>query len=297
MLKKRRLFTGSGCALVTPFTKENTIDNAALKKQAAFHMREGTDALIVCGTTGEASTMSREEQDEAVRCVAEAAAGRLPVIAGVGGNDTAAVIRACHAAKEAGADGALAVTPYYNKTTQAGLCAHFTAVADASPLPVVLYNVPSRTGLNMTAETAEKLSAYENIIATKEASGDISQIAEVIARCGEALPVYSGNDDQTLAVLALGGAGVISTAANVIPGLMRRLCAAFFAGELEQARDIQLSILPLCSALFAEVNPIPVKEAMAMMGFEVGAARLPLVPLSAGNKERLLACLKEMRLV
>ena len=297
MDKKRRLFSGSGVALVTPFTKENTIDNAALKDQAAFHMREGTDALIVCGTTGEVSTLSPSERAEATAAVVEAANGRLPVVSGVGGNDTRAVIAACRAAENAGADAVLAVTPYYNKTTQAGLVAHYEAVADASGLPVILYNVPSRTGLNMRAETAAKLAAHVNIIATKEASGDIAQIADIARLCGDDLDIYAGNDTDVLAILALGGAGVISTAANIVPAQMRRLCAAFFDGRLDEARAIQLQLMPLIHALFAEVNPIPVKEAMALMGFPVGALRLPLVPMSAANREALKACMHEMGLI
>ncbi|MCL1796619.1 MAG: 4-hydroxy-tetrahydrodipicolinate synthase [Clostridia bacterium] len=292
-----RLFTGSGVALVTPFTKENTVDRTALKNQAAFHIHEGTDALIVCGTTGEGSTMSPSERAEATSAVVQAANGRIPVIAGVGGNDTRAVIAACRDAEKAGADAVLAVTPYYNKTTQAGLIAHYEAVADDSALPIILYNVPSRTGLNMQAETAARLAAHENIIATKEASGDISQIADIARLCGAKLDIYSGNDTDVLAVLALGGAGVISTAANVVPERMHRLCAAFEDGLLDEARAIQLQLMPLIHALFAEVNPIPVKEAMMFMGFPVGALRLPLVPLSEKNRETLKACMKEMKLI
>jgi len=297
MITKRPLFTGSGVALVTPFTPENTVNTAALKDQAALQIREGTTALIVCGTTGESSTMTPSERAEATAAVAEAANGQVPVVSGVGGNDTQAVIAACRAAKTAGADAVLAVTPYYNKTTQAGLVAHYEAVADASPLPVILYNVPSRTGLNMQAGTAAKLSAHANIAATKEASGDIAQIADIARLCGGNLTLYSGNDTDVLAVLALGGAGVISTAANVVPERMRRLCTAFFGGQLDEARAIQLQLMPLIHALFAEVNPIPVKEAMALMGFPVGALRLPLVPLSDKNRETLKARMKEMKLI
>lgn len=297
MEKKRRLFSGAGCAMVTPFTKENTVDNAALKAQAAFQLRGGTDALIVCGTTGEASTMSPAEQAQAITAVVEAANGRVPVIAGVGGNNTKSVMEACRVAEDIGADAVLAVTPYYNKTTQAGLIKHFESVADASGVPVILYNVPSRTGLNMLPETMEKLSRHLNILAVKEASGDITQIADTLARCGDALDVYSGNDDQTLPILALGGAGVISTAANIVPEAMHRLCAAFFEGQLDEARAIQLRLLPLIHALFTEVNPIPVKEAMQLMGFPVGAHRLPLVPLGDGNRENLRERMKEMDLI
>ncbi len=283
--------------MVTPFTKENTLDDAALRTQAAFQLERGTDALIVCGTTGEASTMSPAEQATAIAAVAEVADGRVPVIAGVGGNDTAKVIAACRAAKDVGANAVLAVTPYYNKTTQAGLVAHFTAVADASALPVILYNVPGRTGLNMKAETAEALAAHDNIIATKEASGDLAQVSEIVRRCGDRLPVYSGNDEHTLPVLAVGGVGVISVAANVVPAQMHALCEAFFAGRIEAARETQLSLLPLIAALFSETSPSPVKEAMAMMGQRVGAVRMPLVPMEPGNRAKLRVCLEELGLL
>lgn len=283
--------------MVTPFTKENTIDNAALRKQAAFQMENGTEALIVCGTTGEASTMSAKEQAEAIQMVVESANGCVPVIAGVGGNDTARVIAACRTAREIGADGVLAVTPYYNKTTQAGLVAHFTAVAEASELPVILYNVPSRTGLNMKSDTAEKLSGHENIVGVKEASGDIAQIAEIIRRCGSSLPVYSGNDENTLPILALGGIGVISVAANVAPRQMHQLCRRFFEGNLREARDIQLALLPLISALFAETSPSPVKTAMALQGHDVGAVRLPLVPITQESEQTLRVRMRELELL
>ncbi len=297
MARKRVLFAGCGCAMVTPFTKENTVDNAALRDQAAFQLENGTDSLIVCGTTGEASTMSNAEQAEAIRMVVEIANGRVPVIAGVGGNDTAKVIAACRTAKGIGADAALAVTPYYNKTTQAGLVAHYTAIADASEIPVILYNVPPRTGLNLKPSTAEKLSHHENIVGLKEASGDIAQVSEIVRLCEDRLPVYSGNDEITLPILALGGAGVISVAANVVPRHMHALCTRYFEGDVKDARDIQLQLLPLIAALFTEVSPGPVKAAMAMMGMRVGDARLPLVPMEAENRELLRMRLMELGLI
>ncbi|MDR0929349.1 MAG: 4-hydroxy-tetrahydrodipicolinate synthase [Oscillospiraceae bacterium] len=287
-----RLFEGSGCAMVTPFTQGNVVDTAALQEQAAFQLESGTAALIVCGTTGEAATMSPEEQAQAVRAVAQVAYGRAPVIAGVGGNHTAKAIAASLAAREAGADAVLAVTPYYNKTTPAGLVAHFTAIADASPLPVILYNVPSRTNVNITPAVAARLAEHPNIIAIKEASGDIAQVADTVRLCGEEMAVYSGNDECTLAVLALGGLGVISVAANVAPAAMAKLCAAFFAGDLKAARDEQLRLMPLIRALFSEVNPIPVKAAMRMQGWRMGALRLPLTEIGAENRENLRACLR-----
>ena len=297
MQSRRALYKGSGCAMVTPFTKENTLDNAALREQAAFQLESGTDALIVCGTTGEASTMTEREKAEAVRMVAEVANGRVPVIAGVGGNDTARVIEACRHARETGADAVLAVTPYYNKTTQAGLAAHFTTVAEASPLPVILYNVPSRTALHMKAETTAELAGHENIAGIKEASGDIAHVAELVRLCGNQLPVYSGSDEHTLPILALGGAGVVSVVANVAPKLMKQLCSRFFEGDLRAAREIQLQLLPLIRALFAETSPSPIKTAMAMQGRRVGAVRLPLVGMQEENERALRWCMEQLRLL
>lgn len=293
----RVLYKGCGCAMVTPFTKENTVDNAALRKQAAFQLEHGTDALIVCGTTGEASTMTPKEQAEAIRMVVEAADGCVPVIAGIGGNDTQKTLDACRTAAEIGVDAVLAVTPYYNKTTQAGLVTHFTAVAETSRVPVILYNVPSRTGLNMLPETVAKLSKHENITGLKEACGDIKQIAETAYLCGDSIAIYSGNDENTLPILALGGMGVISVAANVAPKEMHDLCFRFFEGDIKEARRIQLSLLPLIDALFCETSPSPVKTAMDMMGFDVGAVRLPLVPMLPENEERLESCLTAMGLL
>lgn len=278
--------------MVTPFTRENTVDCAALQQLAAYHLDNNTAALIVCGTTGEAATMTPQEQTQAIQTVVEAVRGRIPVIAGVGGNDTAKVITACKAAGSVGADAVLAVTPYYNKTTQQGLVAHFRAVADASPLPVILYNVPSRTNVNLIPETVLNLSAHENIIGNKEASGNIAQVSEIIRLCGDQLPVYSGNDEMTLPVLALGGVGVISVAANIVPKAMHNLCTAFFDGDLDRARELQFALLPLIDALFLEVNPIPVKEAMALMGFAVGEVRLPLVGMQPDTKAKLIRAMK-----
>lgn len=297
MPRKRMLYKGSGCAMVTPFTKENTVDHAALRNEAAFQMEQGTDALIVCGTTGEASTMTQKEQAEAVQMVVEAANGRVPVIAGVGGNDTARVIASCRSAKEIGADAALAVTPYYNKTTQSGLVAHFTAVADASEIPIILYNVPGRTGLNLKPETAEKLAAHYNIIGLKEASGDIGQVAEIARICEDRLPVYSGNDENTLPILALGGAGVISVVANVAPKWTHQLCARFFEGDFQEALALQRRLLPLIWLLFCETSPSPVKTAMLMIGHDAGHVRLPLVPMQPDNEAKLRACLGALGLL
>ena len=292
MKESRVLYRGCGCALVTPFTKDNRVDCETIRKLCGFHLENGTDALIVCGTTGEASTMTAGEQSLAIRAAAETVDGRIPIVAGVGGNDTAKVAAACQAAERAGADAVLAVTPYYNKTTQKGLIAHFQAVADASRLPVILYNVPSRTGLNLLPETAAILSEHENIIGNKEASGDIDQIAQIVRLCGDRLPVYSGNDNTTLPVLAVGGIGVISVLANICPKVMHDLCCSF-EQDPEKARKLFLALLPAINALFFEVSPIPVKTAMNLMGFDVGPLRLPLVPMQESNLQKMTKVLKD----
>lgn len=287
-----RIFTGCACALVTPFDAEGRLDAAALARLVRWHIGRGTDALVVCGTTGEASTMTEREQAEAAANAVEAADGRVPVIVGVGGNDTRRVIAACKAARAAGADGALAVTPYYNKTTQEGLIAHYTAVAEASEIPLILYNVPGRTGLNLRPETAAALARHENIAGMKEASGDMAQTMEAIRLCGAEFAVYSGCDELTLPVLACGGAGVISTAANVVPEKMRALCTLYFSGDIAGARKMQQALAPLISALFARVNPIPVKAAAAILGLCENNVRLPLVamrPEETGGLRELLA--------
>ena len=274
-----RLFTGCACALVTPFTREGTLDEAALARLTQWHIAQKTDALVVCGTTGEASTMAEYEQTAAMRAVVEAVQGRVPVLAGVGGNDTKQVIAACRRAAREGAAGALAVTPYYNKTTQEGLITHYTAVADASPIPVVCYNVPGRTGLNLLPATMAALSRHENIAGLKEAAGDMAQAMEMLRLCGPDFAVYSGCDELALPLLACGGAGVISTAANVVPARMHALCAKFFADDLAGARQEQFALSELIAALFARVNPIPVKAAASLLGLCENIVRLPLIPM------------------
>ena len=273
------LFIGSAAALVTPFSR-GQIDFDALARLIDFQLTHHSDALTVCATTGEAPTLTQNEKDSILSFTLERVNGRVPVIMGTGANNTACAVAQTKRAQVLGAQGALVVTPYYNKTTQRGLIAHYTAVADSTPLPLILYNVPSRTGLNMLPETAAQLAEHPNIIGIKEACTDISQISE-LARltCGR-LALYSGNDDMVLPVLALGGIGVISACANVIPAKMHALTAAWHAGQINQARKIQLDLLPLCRALFSEVNPIPVKAALRMMGLCSDEVRLPLVPMS-----------------
>jgi 4-hydroxy-tetrahydrodipicolinate synthase len=277
------LFEGSGVALVMPFTDDG-IDEAALRKLVRFHLREGTDALVVNGSTGEAATMSAEEQRRAIEVVAEEASPSqrgTPVIAGVGGSNTAEVVRLAKQARVAGADALLLAPPPYNKPTQAGIVAHYRRVLDAADLPLIVYNVPGRTACNILPATVEELAGDPRIVGVKEASGDIVQVAELARRVGHRVAIYSGNDDQIVPVLALGGRGVISVLANVAPGVTARMVRAFLDGDIEQARSLQLRFLPLIQALFREPNPTPIKAAVAALGLDVGEPRLPL--LAAGD--------------
>lgn len=288
-------FTGAGVALVTPFD-EAGVNEAALRALVGFHHREGTDALIVCGSTGEAATMSPAEQRRALEIVLDENAGRLPVIAGCGGSETAAVVRLAEQAREAGADGLLVSAPPYNKPTQAGLIAHFRAVLAAADLPLVVYNVPGRAAVNILPATVATLAEDSRVIAVKEASGDLSQVAELARLVGDRLSLWSGNDDQIVPVLSLGGTGVISVLANVAPRDTSRMVHEFLAGRVAESRALQLRYLPLINALFAEPNPIPVKAAVEWLGFDVGPVRLPLTPPSPAVRERLLAALGDVGL-
>lgn len=283
---KKIPFTGSGVALVTPFN-ENGIDFKVLEELIEFHIKEETDAIIICGTTGEASTMNVEEHKEAIRFTVEKTNKRIPVIAGTGSNNTAHAIEMSKYAESVGADGVLIVTPYYNKTTQKGLVEHYKAIANSISIPVIAYNVPSRTGLNITAATAKELSKVENIVAIKEASGNFSQIAEIAATCGDDLYLYSGNDDQVVPMLSLGAKGVISVSANVIPNDTHKMVMSYLEGDIKTAKELQLKAIELINALFIEVNPIPVKAAMELKGYKVGKCRLPLTTMSEGNLEVL----------
>lgn len=291
------LFTGSGVALVTPFGPDGAIDEAALRELVRFHLREGTVALVVNGSTGEAAAMSPAEQRRAVEVVAEEAGRRVPVIAGAGGSDTAGVARLAREAREAGADAILLAAPPYNKPTQQGLIAHFRAVMDAAGLPTVLYNVPGRTACNILPQTVEALADDPRVVGVKEASGDISQIAELARRVQGRVALYSGNDDQVVPVLSLGGVGVISVLANVAPADTSRMVHTYLRGEVEASRDLQLRLLPLVAALFREPNPIPVKAAVRMLGFAVGHPRLPLLPATDAVLEELSAALHALGLL
>jgi 4-hydroxy-tetrahydrodipicolinate synthase len=285
------IFKGSGVAIVTPFD-ERGVDLKKLEELIEWHIDSKTDAIIVCGTTGEASTMTEQERKETIKFVVDVVNKRIPVIAGTGSNNTAAAISMSKWAEKIGVDGLLVITPYYNKTTQKGLVEHFKAVASSVTSPIIIYNVPSRTGLNITPSTLLKLCEVENIVAVKEASGDISQIARIKLLCGDKLDIYSGNDDQVIPILSLGAIGVISVIANVIPTEVHNMCELYFKGEYAKALKIQLGFLPLNDALFIETNPIPVKTAMNLMGMEVGFLRLPLCEMEDANLQVLKKELK-----
>jgi 4-hydroxy-tetrahydrodipicolinate synthase len=292
------LFEGSGVALVMPFADDGIAEDA-LRELVRFHLREGTDALIVNGSTGEAAAMSPDEQRRAIEVVAEEAGASdrgTPVVAGVGGSGTADVVRLARQAREAGADALLLAPPPYNKPTQAGMLAHYRQVLDAADLPLIVYNVPGRTACNITPRTIEQLAEDPRIVGVKEASGDMSQIAE-LARCvGDRVAIYSGNDDQIVPLLALGGRGVISVLANVVPRDTSRMVHAFLGGDVELARSLQLRYLPLIQALFRESNPIPVKAAVRMMGFDVGEPRLPLLQASDAVRDELRSAMEQVGL-
>ncbi len=280
------LFKGSGVAIVTPF-KEEGINFDTLGKLLDWHIAEGTDAIIICGTTGEASTMSDDEKKAAFKFTVEKVAGRIPVIAGTGSNNTSHSINLSKYAEDVGCDGLLCVTPYYNKTTQKGLIDHYTAIADAVNIPIIIYNVPGRTGLNITPETLKILSNHKNIVGIKEASGNISQVVEIGTFCNDDFNMYSGNDDQVVPLLSVGGIGVISVVANIAPKEMHDMVISYLNGNVAKAAELQLKIKPLNDALFCEVNPIPIKTAMNILGFNVGNLRLPLTSMSDKNFQYL----------
>ena len=293
---KKTVFKGAATAIITPIT-ENGIDYERFGALIDWQINEGIDAIVVCGTTGEASTLTDDEHREAIAFAVKQVAGRVPVIAGTGSNDTAYAIDLTRFACEAGVDAILAVTPYYNKATQKGLIASFWAIADASTKPVILYNVPSRTGCNILPATAAALAEHPNIVGIKEASGNISQIAELAALTEGKLDIYSGNDDQIVPVMALGGIGVISVLSNPMPRKTAELCRKMLEGDVKGAAKMQLEYLPLINALFCEVNPIPVKAAMSAMGYCENYVRLPLTVMEEPNYAKLLHLMKEQGLL
>ena len=294
---KKPVFTGAAVAIITPMRADGSVDYEELGRIIDDQIDNGTDAIVICGTTGESPTMTDEEHTACIRYAVKKTAGRVPVIAGTGSNDTRYAIWLSRQAQADGADALLLVTPYYNKTSQAGLIAHYTAIADAVDLPCILYNVPSRTGCNLTPASLKQLAKHPNINAVKEASGNISQVAEIAAACGQELNIYSGNDDQIVPLLALGGKGVISVLSNVAPRYTHDICAKWFAGDTAGSLAMQLAALPLCKALFADVNPIPVKWAMNRLGWHAGACRLPLVDPDEAVQAQLDSALRAFGLL
>ena len=283
---KQIIFKGCGTAIITPFNK-NGVNFEEFKNLIEFQIENKVDAIIVCGTTGESSTMTLEEKKQTIRFAVDTVNNRIPVIAGTGGNCTSSVIELTKYAESIGVDGALIVTPYYNKTTQEGLLCHYSTIAKQTRLPIILYNVPSRTGVNILPQTCKKLSEIENIVAIKEASGNLSQIAEIANLCEDNLHIYSGNDDQITSILAVGGIGVISVLSNIAPRFTHNIVENFIQGNVATAIEGQLKAIPLIKALFSEVNPIPIKSALNMIGYNVGIPRLPLVEMSDSGKEKL----------
>lgn len=294
---KKPVFTGAAVAIITPMHADGSVNYDELGRIIEDQIANHTDAIVICGTTGESPALDHEEHTQCIRYTVQKVAGRVPVIAGTGSNDTRYAIQLSQQAQEDGADALLLVTPYYNKTSQAGLIAHYTAIANAVDLPCILYNVPSRTGCNLQPATLAELAKLPNINAVKEASGNISQVAEIAELCGDELNIYSGNDDQIVPLLALGGKGVISVLSNVAPQYTHDLCAKWLIGDTAGSLEMQLKALPLCKALFADVNPIPVKWAMNRLGWQAGACRLPLVEPSAAVQARLETAMRDFGLL
>lgn len=294
---KQPIFTGSCTALVTPFTEDRAVDYPAMERLLDFQLENGTDAVVVCGTTGEAASMSYEERLRVIEAVVRHVDGRIPVIAGTGSNNTANAITLSRDAVLAGADALLVVTPFYNKATQTGLVRHYTAIADAAERPVILYHVPSRTGVKCTAETYAALAKHPNIVGVKEAGGDLALVQKTRELCPADFSIWSGNDDETAPMMLFGGQGVISVAANIVPKEMHRLTEACRSGDFIAGGNMQLKLRKLCEALFWEVNPIPVKTALAMMGRCREVFRLPMCEMEPENRERLKAVLSEYELI
>ena len=293
---KKVVFEGCGTAISTPFT-EDGVNFEEFGKLLEDQIKNNVDAIIVCGTTGESATMSEEEKKEVIKYAINKINKRTKVVIGTGSNNTKSAVTMSKFAEEAGADALLVVTPFYNKTTQKGLIEHYKTIAEAVKIPIIMYSVASRTGVNITPETCLELSKIENIVAIKEASGNISQVAKIASLCKDNLAIYSGNDDQIVPVLSLGGKGVISVLSNVMPKYTHDMTKAFFDGDVEKARKMQLDVLDLVDALFSEVNPIPVKYALNLMGYNFGKPRLPLIELSDKNKENLKNVMKKHELI
>ncbi len=296
-MTKRRIFTGAGVAIVTPMNADGSVNYEAMGQLIDQQVESGTDAIIVCGTTGESSTLTDEEHRRVIQFTVAQVNHRIPVVAGTGSNDTAYCLELSQEAEKMGVDGLLLVTPYYNKCSQKGLIRHYLTVADAVDLPMIVYSVASRTGVNILPETLKELSKHPNIVAVKEASGSISQVAKIRHLCGDDLDVYSGNDDQIVPLLSLGGIGVISVLSNVMPKETHDICRLYFDGKVQESAALQLKLLDLINSLFADVNPIPVKEALNMMGFPAGPCRMPLCEMDDGPRQKLRASMAAVGLL
>lgn len=291
------VFTGAGVAIVTPMNADGSINYSQLAENIEFQIKNHTDAIIVCGTTGEASTMTDEEHIEIIRFTVEQTKKRVPVIAGTGSNDTAYAIKLSKEAEEVGADALLVVTPYYNKTSQKGLVAHFTAIADVVNIPIILYNIPGRSGISINIDTYSELAEHKNIVAVKEASGNISYVAQLIDKFGDKLDVYSGNDDQIIPIMSLGGKGVISVLSNILPKQTHDMTQLCLDNDFKSASKLQIKYLDLINSLFIDVNPIPVKEAMNLMGMNAGNCRMPLVEMSDNDIRILKSTMQQSGLI
>ena len=292
-MKKNTIFRGTGVAIVTPMKADGSVNYEKYRELVEWQIENGTDAIIACGTTGESSTLNHEEHTSVIRATVEQVKGRIPVIAGTGSNETSYCIELSEEAKRLKADALLVVTPYYNKTSQRGLIAHYNTIADPVRMPLILYNVPSRTGVDIQPETYRELSKNPYIVAVKEANGNMSSIVRTAALCGDSLDLYSGNDDQVVPMLAMGGKGVISVMSNILPKETDQICERWFAGDTAGSLAMQLALSDMAKALFSDVNPIPIKEAMNLIGMDVGECRLPLVGMSDSGREALAAVLKK----
>lgn len=296
---KKRIFKGAATALITPMNSDGSVNFDRLASLVDEQIKSGIDALVICGTTGEKSTLGYEEHVKVIEVAAKADGGRVPLIAGTGSNDTVYSVGLCADAEKAGADAFLMVTPYYNKTSQTGLVAHYNYIADRVNKPIILYNVPSRTGVAIKPETYKEIAKHPNIVATKEANGDLSSVLKTRYLCGDELDIYSGNDDQTVPIMSLGGIGVISVMSNFLPEVMHRICAEFFAGNTDEAARLQIKYSGLMSALFSDVNPVPVKAAMNLLGLNAGPCRLPLYDMEKPAleliKQKLTECGLEIK--
>lgn len=294
---KKPIFTGAGVAIITPFTAEGKVNEKVLAEIIEYQISHSTDAIVICGTTGESATLDHTEHTQAIKIAVDVTAGRIPVIAGTGSNDTAYALKLSNDAEKLGVDGLLMVTPYYNKASQEGLIKHFNYVADRVSTPIILYNVPSRTGCEIKPETYAELAKNKMIYAAKEATGNLSSIAKTISLVPDDFAIYSGNDDQITPIMSLGGKGVISVLSNILPQVAHDIAQSALDGDFKKSAELQLKYLELCNAMFMDVNPIPVKVAMRMMGIDVGPLRLPLCDMTPANTEKLKSVLKKYELI